>query len=86
MINIPEEKLPHTHKVTMTLYSNGPEEMVSVRVKWDPDVEGKHISEIGFLPAAYQFLQEFIVPAIEEGYMKWSGEPMILLQPQEKSH
>lgn len=78
-LEVPEA--PFTHKVTLTLSSDGPENMIQVKVHWEPDIEGKTIEEIGFLPASYQFMQEYILPAVEQGYMDWLVNPMMNIEP-----
>lgn len=72
---------PFTHNAIITLSSNGDEDMIQVSVKWEPDIEGKTIEEIGFLPASYQFVQQYMLPAIEQGYTDWAVNPMIKLDP-----
>lgn len=76
----PEEK-SHTHKATLTVCSDGPKGMISLKINWDPEITGSTVEELGYLPAAYQFIQDFIVPAINEAYMEWEVKPMMNLQP-----
>jgi hypothetical protein len=78
------EETEHTHKATLTVYSNGKKEMISVKVQLEPDVEGVSIEELGYLPAAYQFMEEYIFPAIEAAYMDWQIKPMLALESPSK--
>lgn len=64
-----EQSTP-THVVTVTLSSINDGSNVRVEVKWDPDLEGADIEELGYLPASYQFVQEFILPCLEEAYLR----------------
>lgn len=81
------EEAEHTHKATITLYSNGPADMVSIKVQWEPDIQGVDIKELGYLPAAYQFVEAYMLPAIEEGYMDWEVSPMMMLEsPSERKN
>lgn len=79
-VEIGDEEYEFTHKVTMSVYSNGNVKEVRIKVKWDPDLEGKDIKELGYLPAAFEFIQEHILPAIEEARIKWEFEPLLKLQ------
>lgn len=65
-----EAERPYTHRVTMTLSSNERDDGVNVHIKWDPDIDGKGIEEIGYLPASYQFLQQYILPVLEDAYLE----------------
>lgn len=64
-----DDKFPYTHRATITLSSNEENPDVAVEVNWFPDIEGKTIKDIGYLPAAYQFVQQYILPALEDAYM-----------------
>lgn len=81
MSNVSKDAVPDesnaTHKVIMTVLSSGRNEIISVSVKYEPDIEGKDIVELGFLPASYQFVEEYILPAIEQGYMEWEAGPLL---------
>lgn len=72
-----EDGVEYTHKATMTVFSNGPTKEISLRIKWDPDIEGVDIKELGYLPSSYQFIEEYILPAIEEAYMAWTVGPLL---------
>lgn len=76
-----ELKIPeHTHKVTVTLYSKNDEKGVWLSASWEPDVDGADIEALGYIPASYLFMQEYIAPAIEEGYFQWSVDPMTVME------
>jgi hypothetical protein len=68
-INRQQGEPEHTHKAIMTVYSNGPNDDISVQIKWDPDLGGIDISVLGYLPAAYQLIEAYILPALEEAYL-----------------
>lgn len=74
----------YTHKATLQVFSNGQDNLISVRVFFDPDMEGTDVEKLGYFPAAYQFMGQFIVPAIEEGYLEWAAGP--LYQMESPSH
>lgn len=77
-----EEEIPaYTHKATMTVYSNGQDEDIAIKVSWDPDLDGKSIEEIGYLPSSYQFIQQYILPAIEQAYLDYEINPMLNAEP-----
>lgn len=78
------EEITYTHKATLTIYSNGPKEMVSVKVEFDPDVEGVSIQELGYLPASYKLMEEYVFPAVEEAKFEWEIKPMLALESPSK--
>jgi hypothetical protein len=81
------EEIKHTHKVTLTAYSDGPEESVNITVKWDPDLEGVDIEALGYLPASFEFLQKFILPAIDAAFQEYVEDPMMAIEsPSNRSH
>jgi hypothetical protein len=71
----PEEQ-DHTHKVTINVYSKGKDNMISVKINWTPDLEGKDFTEIGYFPASFGFVEDFLIPAIEQGYEEWAAGPL----------
>ena len=81
------EEPTFTHKATLTVYSNGDDDMVSVKMVWDPDLTGMNIQDLGYLPASYQMVEEFLLPALEEAYMKSEVEPMMAMEsPSQRKH
>ena len=76
---LPEE-LEYTHKAVLTVYSNGSNNMISVKVSWEPPITPEEIQEAGYLPASYQFIQDYMLPAIEEAYLEWEVKPMMMLE------
>lgn len=69
-----------THRATITIYSNGAEPEVHISVKFDPDEEGRDIKELGYFPPAFQMVQEFMLPAIEQAYMEWAQDPLLQME------
>lgn len=76
----PTPKDPYTHRATITIISNGAEPEVRITVKFDPDQEGLDIKQLGFFPAAFQMVQEYMLPAIEAAYMDWAADPLLNMQ------
>ena len=74
-----DEDIAYTHKTILTVYSNADDSMISVRVQCDPFLDGKDIQELGYMPASYLFLQEYLLPAIEQGHKDWESDPMSAL-------
>ena len=72
----PEERV-HTHKAVLTVYSNGDSNMISVKVNWDPKMDGDDVKALGYLPAAYGFVEDYLLPAIEEAYLEWEAGPLL---------
>ena len=64
-------------KVIIILSSTGPDNMVSLEVKYEPNMEGKDIPKLGFMPASYNFVEKYVVPALEEGINEWVTEPLM---------
>lgn len=75
-----EEPAVFTHKATFKVFSNGNDGMVSVRVFFDPPMEGKDFKELGYFPPAFQFMEEFIIPAIEQGWEEWAAGPLYSME------
>lgn len=71
-----------THRATMTISSNEAGEDVHVKVVWAPDIDGAAIEALGYMPAAYRFVQQYLVPALEEAYNS-SGYPEWDITPPE---
>lgn len=63
------EDIQYTHKVTVTLMSDGSDPDVAVKVEWSPDISGKDIQELGYMPPCFNFVTKYILPALEEAYM-----------------
>lgn len=75
-----EEKVPFTHRAIITICSNGPEPEVNITVAFDPDQEGKTIEQLGYLPACFELVQDYIVPAINRAYMDWAMNPLLQME------
>lgn len=61
---------PHTHKATLSIFSSDDNSDVWIRLEWDPPMTGEDVTELGYMPAAYDFVQEYIVPALDAAYSK----------------
>jgi hypothetical protein len=72
-----KEQLETTYKVVITLSSVGDEGVVSLEVKYEPDTEGKDIMNMGFFPASYNFVERYIVPALQQGIDDWVYTPLM---------
>lgn len=68
---LPEE-MDHTHKVVVTVYSNGASEIVATKVEWFP--EDVDIQKLGYFPASYKFVYENFLPVIEEAVLEYEAE------------
>ncbi len=77
-VGFPEE-IVHTHKATITVFSNGENEMITVRVSFAPDMDGADIEALGYEPAAFGFVQDYIIPAIDEAQLEWEAGPLLEL-------
>lgn len=58
----------HTHKATLTVYSDEESPDVWIKVDWDPKLDKEAIVALGYMPAAYAFIQEHVVPMLEKAY------------------
>lgn len=73
-----EDELEYTHKVTLTMYSNGndPNEMW-LTMEWEPDLNGKEIEALGYIPPSFDFAQDYILPALEKAESdEWEKEKL----------
>jgi len=59
-----------THKVVLTIGSTNELDEVGVQIKLDPEMTGEQIVALGYQPASHQFLEKFILPMLENVYMK----------------
>lgn len=59
-----------THKVIITLGSEGRAEDVGVQIVLDPALTGDDIQALGYKPASLEFLDRFILPVLENIYMQ----------------
>lgn len=62
-----------THKATITISSEGPSPSVHVDLDWTPDLDEFDPRELGYMPAAFQFLQDHILPILERAMLMGSG-------------
>lgn len=58
------------YKATLTITSHDDSGDVQVEIKWDPDMQGLDIQELGFYPASYQFVEQYVLPALEKAYFR----------------
>ena len=56
------------HTAVLLCSSIGDSEDVQVEVRWSPDMEGTDVQELGYLPASFRFLQDYILPALENAF------------------
>lgn len=54
-----------THKAVLTLTSVGRSDDVEVSIQWEPVMNREDLQKLGYLPAAFQFIQTYILPALE---------------------
>lgn len=79
-----EEKLelpPYTHKTSITVYSKDNDKEVWVAFDFEPEMSGVEVASLGYMPAAYGFMEEFLVPAVEEGFFQMTGGVLGLIDP-----
>lgn len=58
----------HTHCATLSIFSADDTPDVWVQVDWDPKLTGTSMHELGYYPAAYKFVQEYIKPMLEAAF------------------
>lgn len=59
-----------THKVVITIGSEGDSEAVGVEIRFQPEMSGEDYLSLGYQPAAHEFIERFIMPMLENVYMK----------------
>lgn len=59
-----------THKVIVTIGSMNASEDVGVQIKIDPEMSGEDYEALGYQPASHKFLEMFVLPMLENIYMK----------------
>ena len=59
-----------THKVVVTIGSTDDSEDVGVQIKLDPEIAGQEYEALGYQPASHKFLEMFVLPMLENIYMK----------------
>lgn len=60
----------YTHKVVVTIGSTNDVEDVGVQIKLDPEITGEDYQALGYQPASHKFLEAFILPLLENVYMR----------------
>jgi hypothetical protein len=84
--NLKEEPV-YTHRAIIIIASNGKEPDVNGCVKWDPDLEGKDIEDLGYLPASFMLVEDYILPALEQAFNDWEAGPLMNApSPSHRSH
>lgn len=58
------------HTAVLICSSIGDSEDVQVEVRWSPDMEGSDVEKLGYLPASFRFLQDYILPALEQAMVE----------------
>lgn len=56
------------HNVEVHISSKGKSESVDIKIKWDPDEDVIDVEELGYYPAAYFFVEKYILPGLEEAF------------------
>lgn len=56
------------YTAVIVVSSVGRDGEVSLSVEWNPNLTGKDIEEAGFIPASFKFVQDFIMPALEDAF------------------
>ena len=59
-----------THRVVLTIGSVNDVDEVGITIKLDPEITGADIEALGYKPPCLEFLDKFILPMLEEVYMK----------------
>lgn len=54
------------HNVEVHISSKGDNPSVDIKIKWDPEEEVIDVEKLGYYPAAYLFVEKFILPGLEE--------------------
>jgi hypothetical protein len=58
------------YTAVVILSSTGDSNDVNVSIEWNPNLTGKDIEEAGFIPASFLFVQDFIMPALEQAFQE----------------
>ena len=53
-----------THKVTVVVTSNADDPDVHMDVQWEPLLSAEQVAEMGYIPAAYQFIETVLTTAV----------------------
>lgn len=59
-----------THRVVMTIGSINANDEVGISIKLDPEITGADIEALGYKPPCLEFLDRFVLPMLEEVFMK----------------
>lgn len=57
------------HHVVLILSSTGDDPHVDMAITYGPAETGISIKELGYLPASYKMLEQYLVPALEDAYI-----------------
>lgn len=57
-----------THQATLTIFSNEDQPDVWIQIDWEPKLTGGEMRELGYFPASYRFIQENVVPMLEQAF------------------
>ena len=58
----------HTHKAILSIYSNEGDPDVWIRIDWDPSMTGEDIERLGYMPSAFKFVHQYVVPMLDSAY------------------
>lgn len=58
------------HRATITISSTDDKPEVEVEVDWEPGFDDMDPRELGYTPAAFAVMQEYIVPVLEKLYLE----------------
>lgn len=61
--------------VALICSSIGDSDELQVEVKWSPEIDGEDVGELGYLPASYSFVQNYILPALEQAFLEGLDAP-----------
>ena len=66
-----------THSASIAIFSKDSTEEVEIRFDYSPDMAGDDIIKLGYKPAAYGFIDDYILPAVDKAILEWQTGPMM---------
>lgn len=75
----------YTHLVTMKISSNEDSPDIALKVSWSPNLVGADIETLGYYPAAFQFMEKYILPALEAAYLRSEFAELLSSEPPSDS-
>lgn len=70
-----------THEATLRIFSNEDSPDVWVQIDWEPKMTGSELEALGYFPASYRFIQENVVPMLEEAFAEALDEDAVEYEP-----